>query len=110
MTPLEDVTVDEATVVALGPFMLCLSVAQPTMQLHFTLAGAYRGAGDTVTPLVASLIGNWVFRVPMAWVVTTVLHLPLVYVWVILFFDHTARAAWLLWRFRARPWQRVAAG
>jgi putative MATE family efflux protein len=102
-------TTDAATAAALGPFMLCLSLAQPTMQLHFTLAGAYRGAGDTMTPLVASLIGNWVFRVPMAWAATALLQLPLVYVWVILVFDHTSRAAWLLWRFRSRPWQRAAA-
>jgi Na+-driven multidrug efflux pump len=59
-------TVDEDTVRALGPFMLCLSLAQPAMQLHFTLAGAFRGAGDTVTPLYASFVGNWLFRVPLA--------------------------------------------
>ncbi|MBI4538651.1 MAG: hypothetical protein HY704_03965 [Gemmatimonadetes bacterium] len=43
-------TVDKQTVAALGPFMLRLSLAQPAMQLHFTLAGAFRGAGDTVMP------------------------------------------------------------
>ncbi len=88
-------TVDEATIAALGPFMLCLAIAQPAMQLHFTLAGAFRGAGDTWTPLLASLFGNWALRVPLAFILKS-LALPLTAVWVALIFDHVGRALWLL--------------
>ena len=99
-------TVDRETVAALGPFMLCLSLAQPAMQLHFTLAGAFRGAGDTVTPLYASFVGNWLFRVPLAFLAAQVWHLPLIWIWGTLILDHIARAAWLLWSFARGRWRR----
>ncbi len=88
-------TVDPETVATLGPFMLCLSLAQPVMQLHFTLAGAFRGAGDTWTPLVASVVGNWLLRVPLAWLAATVLDGPLLWIWLVLILDHLARALYL---------------
>jgi Na+-driven multidrug efflux pump len=80
------------------------------MQLHFTLAGAFRGAGDTVTSLIAAVIGNWVFRVPFAWLVTNVLHADLIWVWAVLMLDHVARAIWLVWAFRRRDWARRLGG
>jgi putative MATE family efflux protein len=99
-------TVDRETVAALGPFMLCLSLAQPAMQLHFTLAGAFRGAGDTVTPLYAAFVGNWLFRVPLAFLAANVLHLPLIWIWLTLILDHVARAVWLSWSFVRGTWRR----
>ncbi len=99
-------TVDEATVVALGPFMLCLSLAQPAMQLHFTLGGAFRGAGDTLTPLYAAFVGNWLFRVPLAFLAANVWHLPLIWIWLTLILDHVARAIWLSVGFVRGRWRR----
>jgi len=99
-------TVDKDTVAALGPFMLCLSLAQPAMQLHFTLAGAFRGAGDTVTPLYAAFVGNWLFRVPLAFLAANVLHLSLTWIWLTLILDHIARAIWLLWSFVRGTWRK----
>ena len=49
-------TDDRATIAALGPFLLCLAISQPMLQLHFTLAGVHRGAGDTWTPLIAATV------------------------------------------------------
>ena len=54
----------------LMPFMLMLAIAQPFMGAHFTLGGVLRGAGDTLTPLVGAAVGNWGFRVPLAWLFT----------------------------------------
>ncbi len=99
-------TVDAATVLALGPFMLCLSLAQPAMQLHFTLAGAFRGAGDTVTPLYAAFVGNWLFRVPLAFLAANVWHLDLIWIWLTLILDHIARAVWLVWSFVRGRWRK----
>jgi Na+-driven multidrug efflux pump len=101
---------DPHTAEALIPFMMCLAFAQPFMQLHFTLAGAFRGAGDTWTPLVSALIGNWAFRVPFAWLVTKVLHAELFWVWAVLMLDHVARAIWLLWAFQRRDWSQRLGG
>jgi putative MATE family efflux protein len=88
-------TKDAAVVLALSPFMLALAAAQPFLQMHFTLGGAHKGAGDTITPLIASMVGNWAIRVPFAIVIGGVLELDVVWIWVTLIFDHIARATWL---------------
>ena len=87
--------------------MLILAVAQPMMQVHFTLGGAFRGAGDTWTPLVGAAIGNWAFRVPLASLAASY-HMPLVWLWTALVFDHLARMVLLAFAFRRGGWKRRA--
>ena len=93
-------------VAAMQPFMLMLGLAQPFLALHFTLGGALRGAGDTVTPLWAAILGNWAFRVPLAYLFAIVLGLDIFWVWLTIIFDHTARAAWMAWAFWRGRWQQ----
>jgi len=108
--PLARLFTDDAdTIATLGPFMLCLAIAQPFLQLHFTLGGAHRGAGDTWTPLVAAFVGNWVFRVPLSIFAAQLASAGLVAVWAVLILDHVARAAWLLVSFRRGRWQDAGA-
>jgi putative MATE family efflux protein len=98
-------TSDRAVIAALLPFMTALAIAQPFLQLHFTLGGAHRGAGDTFTPLVASAVGSWVFRVPLACVAAMVLDLDVVWVWYAILFDHVSRALWLTRSFHRGRWR-----
>jgi len=88
-------TGDREVILALSPFMLCLALAQPFLQIHFTLGGAHKGAGDTITPLLAALVGNWAIRVPVAVLIGAYLELDVVWIWATLIFDHVARAIWL---------------
>jgi putative MATE family efflux protein len=98
-------TSDQQVIAELGPFMLTLAIAQPFLQLHFTLGGAHRGAGDTVTPLLAATLGNWVFRVPLACLFAAVLGKGVLWVWAVLVVDHLARATHLAWSFRRGRWR-----
>ncbi len=98
-------TQDAQVIGELVPFMLALAIAQPFLQLHFTLGGAHRGAGDTWTPLVAAAVGNWLFRVPLACFFAIQLEAPIVWVWYALIFDHVARAAFMVWSFRRGRWK-----
>jgi putative MATE family efflux protein len=100
-------TSDAETIEVLGPFMLVLAFAQPPMQVHFTLAGAFRGAGDTWTPLVGAALGNWAFRVPLAGLAASA-QMPLVWLWAALVCDHIARMALLAFEFRRGAWKRRA--
>lgn len=102
-------TSDEAVVAALGPFMLLLALAQPPMGVHFTLGGALRGAGDTWTPLIAAFLGNWGFRVPLAFLGGR-FELDVVWVWAALIADHFARAVWLTISFRRGKWSEKRVG
>jgi Na+-driven multidrug efflux pump len=104
--PLARVFTNDASVLAeLGPFMLTLALTQPLLGLHFTLSGALRGAGDTVSPLLAAAIGNWVFRVPLAWAFSHA-GLSIIWMWVALVFDHIARVAIVGTVFARGRWHR----
>jgi putative MATE family efflux protein len=98
-------TDDAAVIAALGPFMLALALAQPLLQLQFTLGGAHRGAGDTTTPLIAACVGNWIFRVPLAFCFAILLETDISWVWNALILDHLARSVVLLRSFRRGNWK-----
>jgi Na+-driven multidrug efflux pump len=98
-------TQDPAVIAALDPFILMLGLGMPFLVVTFTLAGALRGAGDTLTPLKAAILGAWVFRVPLGYLFATLLSLPLFWVWSIMLVDHLSRAIWLSWAFHASDWQ-----
>jgi putative MATE family efflux protein len=100
-------TSDPETIEVLGPFMLVLAFAQPPMQVHFTLAGAFRGAGDTWTPLVGAAVGNWAFRVPLAGLAAAS-QMSLLWLWAALVCDHIARMLLLVFEFRRGAWKRRA--
>ncbi len=100
-------TDDLAVIAALSPFMLCLAIAQPFLQMHFTLGGAHKGAGDTITPLIGAAIGNWGIRVPVAWVLASVLEVDVVWLWATLIFDHIARTIWMGISFRRGNWRKL---
>ena len=100
-------TDDEELVAALVPFLVCLALAQPALQSHFALGGAHRGAGDTWTPFVASSLGNWALRVPIAALLAFGLGAPVVWIWAVILADHSLRAVWLAVSFRRGRWSRV---
>lgn len=100
-------TQDRQVIDALLPFMVALAVAQPFLQLHFTLGGAHRGAGDTFTPLVAAAVGNWVFRMPLAALAAMVFEADVVWVWYAILFDHVARSIWLARSYARGRWREA---
>lgn len=102
-------TDDPEIIATLGPFMVFLAVAQPLLQVHFTLAGAHRGAGDTWTPLVASAVGNWIFRVPLACLFGLYFEWSLLWFWSALVVDHLVRVIWLAIAFRRGDWKDTLA-
>jgi Na+-driven multidrug efflux pump len=102
-------TTDEELVAALVPFLVCLALTQPSLQGQFALGGAHRGAGDTWTPFVATSVGNWVVRVPLAFAVAKLFDGPVVLVFWLILADHSLRAVWLAASFRRGRWREALA-
>lgn len=97
-------THDAELIEELVPFMIVMALVQPALQSHFALGGAHRGAGDTFTPFVAALIGNWALRVPLAFLFAGAFDAPVLWIWLVIFGDHVARAVWLVLSFRRGRW------
>jgi putative MATE family efflux protein len=97
-------THDAALIDEIVPFMITLALVQPALQTHFALGGAHRGAGDTFTPFVAAAIGNWAFRVPLAFLFALVFDAPVLWIWLVILGDHVARAVWLAVSFKRGRW------
>lgn len=87
-------------------FVWILGVMQPFMALQFSLGGAVRGAGDTKSPLVITLIGLVFIRVPLAFIVYKI-GLSVEWIFATLIADYFIQGILLIIRFRSRRWMKV---
>ena len=100
-------TSDES-VIELGTlFLKIVALLQIPLALTMVLAGSLRGAGDTHFIMVATTVGMWVVRVPIALVVGVWLHLGVFYVWLAMIADWTLRMVLMLWRYRSERWRAI---
>ena len=87
-------------------FVWILGIMQPFMALQFSLGGAVRGAGDTKSPLVITLVGLVLIRVPLAFIVYK-LGLPVEWIFATLIADYFIQGVLLIIRFKSRRWMKV---
>lgn len=95
-----DEEVVEMTCMCLRMVALCL----PGMATQLSLAGALRGAGDTVFPMIASVSGVWFFRVIVCYILVTRMGMGLFGAWLTLVMDQYLRATIILIRHRRGKW------
>jgi MATE family multidrug resistance protein len=100
--------IEDATVIAYGvPVLRIAAVIQPLMAASFVFSGALRGAGDTRTTLVITVLSTWGLRVVVTYLLGQVLGLALIGVWLAISADFGVRA-FLFWRrFRSDKWQSI---
>jgi putative MATE family efflux protein len=100
-------TTDESVIELGTVFLKIVALLQIPLALTMVLAGSLRGAGDTRFIMVATMIGMWGVRVPMALVVAIGLHLSVFYVWLAMIVDWTVRMGLLLWRYQLERWRMI---
>ena len=88
-----------------GTVLKIVALAQLGMSTQLSLAGALRGAGDTMYPLYASAFGIWVFRVFVAFIFVNIFHWGLIGAWVALVLDQYTRAIIVYIRYRSGKWK-----
>ncbi|KOA18951.1 multidrug resistance protein NorM [Clostridium homopropionicum DSM 5847] len=72
----------EKEVIRLGAFCLMVaSVEQIPMAISLILNGSLKGAGDTKTPFIISLISSWGIRLPLMFLFIYILKVSVIYVW-----------------------------
>ncbi|MGH7409897.1 MAG: MATE family efflux transporter [Candidatus Methylomirabilis sp.] len=84
--------------------MWIMAFLQPPLALALALKGALRGAGETKVVLYAAILGGWVVRIPLAYLLGIQLGWGLVAVWLTMWLDWWVRGAVVLLRFRRLRW------
>jgi putative MATE family efflux protein len=100
-------TNDIAVAAMAGTVLKIMSLAMPGQSTQLSLAGALRGAGDTMYPLYASIFGIWVFRVVVAYFFVNVLMWGLNGAWIALVLDQYTRSLIVFLRFRSGKWKHM---
>ncbi len=63
-------------------FIRIMSLAFGFTGVQMVINGAFRGSGNTLISMMISLISLWVFRVPIAYLLSTYTHLAEVGIWI----------------------------
>lgn len=85
------------------------AIAQPAQATGMVMAGALRGAGDTVWAMVNTGVGIWCVRLPLAWILAQYTPLGLVGAWLAMTADLWLRGLLMLHRFNTGNWKKVKA-
>jgi putative MATE family efflux protein len=83
------------------------ALEQPFLALQNILGGALRGAGDTRSPMVVSLVGVFFFRITAVYILAILLRLGLAGVWIGTAIDWAGRSAVMYAMFRRGRWKRM---
>jgi putative MATE family efflux protein len=99
---------NDESVIDLGTlFLKIVALLQVPLALTMVLAGSLRGAGDTRFIMIATMVGMWTVRVPIAFAVGVWLQLGVFYVWLAMIADWTLRMVLMLWRYRSERWKAI---
>lgn len=83
------------------------ALEQPFITLNNIYGGALRGAGDTRSPMVVSLVGVFFFRITAVYLLAIVLQLGLAGVWIGTAIDWAGRTAVMYYMYKRGRWKRM---
>jgi putative MATE family efflux protein len=92
---------------AAAPLLRIIAFGTPTLAVMMVLSGALRGAGDTRWPLLVTLVGFLVFRIPTALLLTQYWHWGVEGAWFAMVVDITVRCLLVLYRFWHGGWKKT---
>ncbi|OQZ05071.1 Multidrug resistance protein NorM [Candidatus Brocadiaceae bacterium B188] len=99
----------ETEVHSLATVCLMISaIEQPALAVYMVYAGGLRGAGDTVSPMLVAIIGTLCLHVPLAYLFGIIFHLGLAGVWFGAAIDWIVRAIVIYILYKRGRWRRIA--
>ena len=95
---------DPAVIRLAAAFVWIVAFSQPGMAIYFSLAGALRGAGETRSPLMVTLLGMYGVRIPGVWLVTQVFHMGIEVAFSLLIYDYVVRVGLIVYLYHRGKW------
>ena len=89
------------------PCLQVAALAQPLMAITIAASGALRGAGETFSPFIASLLGPAALRLFFCWLCAYHLGWGLLGIWVGSTVDWLGRSLYLMWAFERGQWKKI---
>lgn len=99
---------DAGVVAAAAMALRIVSVAEPFQAVNMVLSSALRGADDVRFPMVVGLVGMWIIRVPLAYLLVLRFQWDLAGVWVAMTIDLIARGVLCILRWRSGRWKKIS--
>ena len=90
--------------------VVCVMIAaieQPALAIYMVYAGGLRGAGDTISPMIITIVGTLCFHVPISYLFGITLGWGLAGVWFGSALDWICRAIAIYILYRRGRWKRV---
>lgn len=84
-----------------------IAIFQPFLSLTFVISSALQGAGDTKFPMYLTLIGIWLIRVILGYILAIIFHMGIIGIWIAYSIDITFRGIILLIRFLRGYWSNI---
>lgn len=98
--------IGDAKVIHIGANYLRITYTGVLLAVFSTVFGsAFSGAGDTFPPMIASLIGNWMVKIPLAYLLTRFINLSENGVWLAIAISVVAEAAVMAFWFKKGKWK-----
>ncbi len=105
---LASVFAPELDVLRLSSLCVMISaIEQPALAIYMVYAGGLRGAGDTMSPMLITIVGTLFFHVPMAYVFGIVFGWGLAGIWFGAALDWIGRSIAVYILFRRGRWRRL---
>jgi Na+-driven multidrug efflux pump len=97
---------EQRPVIEMGvPVLRFIALAMVPLAATIVFTAALRGAGDVRVPVLFTLVGFFVIRLPLAYWLTGPMNLGLMGAWIAMAIDVFARGAFLVWRFAGGRWR-----
>lgn len=96
----------DKTVISLSTILLRYNgLFMPVWSLAFVLPAGLKGAGDAKYTMVTSMIGMWLFRITVGYILGVTLHFGVIGVWFGMFIDWVVRGILYFVRFKKGKWK-----
>lgn len=90
-----------------GNVMKIVALIQPFQASAFAFSGGLRGAGDTVSTLIVTIIGVFVIRISIAYILINIVGLGLIGAWIAMLSDQIIRWIGITIRYRTDKWKHI---